>query len=121
MPVMVSPPLLARQPFSQPRTQGPACEPVVFRRPASLPWSVKIDASYVGSRTYDINTGDNQTGGARNINANTAEQIARFQQDPNYFNQQVANPFQGLLPGNSLNAATVTRGQLLKPSRESRM
>ena len=76
---------------------------------------MKIDASYVGSRTYDINTGDNQTGGARNINANTAEQIARFQQDPNYFNQQVANPFQGLLPGTSLNAATVTRGQLLKP------
>jgi hypothetical protein len=47
---------------------------------------VKIDASYVGSRTYGVNTGDNQTGGARNINVNSAQQIAQFRQDANYFN-----------------------------------
>ncbi len=101
--------------FVNPERRVPRANQWSFGVQHQLPWSVKIDASYVGSRTYDINTGDNQTGGARNINANTAEQIARFQQDPNYFNQQVANPFQGLLPGTSLNAATVTRGQLLKP------
>ena len=116
MPVMVSPPLLAKRAlFVNPERRVPRANQWSFGVQHQLPWSVKIDASYVGSRTYDINTGDNQTGGARNINANTAEQIARFQQDPNYFNQQVANPFQGLLPGTSLNAATVTRGQLLKP------
>ncbi|HYZ83170.1 MAG TPA: TonB-dependent receptor [Bryobacteraceae bacterium] len=80
-----------------------------------LPWSVRVDASYVGSRSYDINTGTNQAGGARNINVNSAEQLARARQDSNYLNQPVANPFAGLLPGTSLNAATVPRSQLLKP------
>jgi hypothetical protein len=80
-----------------------------------LPWNVRVDASYVGSRTYDLNTGDNQLGGARNINVNSAAQIAQFAQNANYFNQSVTNPFAGLLPGTGLNGATVTRGQLLRP------
>jgi len=80
-----------------------------------LPWAVRIDASYVGSRTYDINTGDNQTGGARNINVNTAAQITAAGQNPSLFTAAVPNPFAGLLPGTSLNGATVTRQQLLKP------
>ena len=80
-----------------------------------FPWSVRLDASYVGSRTYDVNTGDNQTGGSRNLNVNSAAQIAQARQDPNYFNQAVANPFAGLLPGTGLNGATVPRSQLLKP------
>ena len=57
---------------------------------------MKVDASYVGSRTYDINTGDNQTGGARNINVNTAEQIARRIRILTTSTQSVANPFAGL-------------------------
>jgi hypothetical protein len=81
-----------------------------------LPGSIRIDASYVGSRTYDVNTGDNQTGGARNINVNSAEQLARARQDPTYFSTQVANPFRGLLPGSNLNTqATIARQNLLRP------
>ncbi len=80
-----------------------------------LPWSVRVDASYVGSRTYNINTGDNQTGGARNLNVNTAAQIAAAAQNPALFTQSVPNPFAGLLPGTPLNAATVPRSQLLRP------
>lgn len=80
-----------------------------------LPWNVRLDASYVGSRTYDLNTNDNQLGGPRNINVNTVEQLALARQNPNYFNQAVPNPFAGLLSGTSLNGATVPRSQLLKP------
>jgi hypothetical protein len=80
-----------------------------------LPWNVKVDASYVGSRTYDLNTGDNQLGAARNINVNSAAQLAQARQTPNYFSDPVRNPFAGLLPGSTLNSATVQRSQLLKP------
>jgi hypothetical protein len=100
--------------FVDPNRRIPRANQWSFGIQHQLPWNVLIDASYVGSRTYDINTGDNQTGGARNINVNTAEQIARARQDPTYFTQSVANPFAGLLPG-SLGAATVARSQLLRP------
>ena len=80
-----------------------------------LPWNVRLDASYSGSRTYDINTNANQAGGARNINVNTTEQLTRAQSDPNYLNASVPNPFKGLLPGTNLNGDTVPRSQLLKP------
>jgi hypothetical protein len=100
--------------FVNPDRKIPRAHQWSFGIQHQLPWSVKIDASYVGSRTYDVNTGDNQTGGARNINVNSAEQIAQFRQNANYFNQSVPNPFAGLLPG-SLGGATVPRSQLLKP------
>lgn len=80
-----------------------------------FPWSVRVDASYAGSRTHNVNTNTNQAGGARNLNVNTVEQLARARQDPNYFNQPVANPFAGLLPGTGLNGAALARSQLLKP------
>ena len=35
--------------------------------------------------------------------------------NPNYLNALVPNPFAGLLPGTSLDSATVTRQQLLRP------
>jgi len=100
--------------FVNPDRKIPRANQWSFGVQHQLPWAVKLDASYVGSRTYDINTGDNQTGGARNINVNSAEQIARARQDASYFNQSVPNPFAGLLPG-SLGGATVPRSQLLKP------
>lgn len=83
-----------------------------------LPWNVKVDASYVGSRTVNINTNDNQSGGARNLNVNTAAQLAQARQDSNYFNQAVPNPFAGLLAGTGLNGATIRRQQLLLPFPE---
>lgn len=81
-----------------------------------LPFETKLDVEYVGSRSYHINTNDNQVGGARDINANPAAQYAQAQQNPSYFNQSVANPFAGLIPNNpSFNGATISRQQLLKP------
>jgi hypothetical protein len=81
-----------------------------------LPFRMKLDLSYVGSRSRDILTGDAQGSGARNINVNSAAQIALFRQDPNFFNATVTNPFAGLIPGNAtLNAPTIARRNLLVP------
>lgn len=83
-----------------------------------LPWNVKVDAAYVGSRTVNVNTNANQSGGARNLNVNTPAQLAQARLDSNYFNQAVPNPFAGLLPGSGLNGATIRRQQLLLPFPE---
>jgi hypothetical protein len=81
-----------------------------------LPWSTKFDISYVGSASRRILTGDQQGSGPRNLNVNSAAQIAQFRQDPNFFNQPVTNPLAGLIPGNAtLNASTVARQRLLLP------
>jgi hypothetical protein len=69
-----------------------------------LPFRMLIDASYVGSRTRDINT-------AININDITAQQL----QMGNDLLTQVSNPFAGLLPGTAFNGPTVPRRQLLRP------
>jgi hypothetical protein len=80
-----------------------------------LPGKISVDASYVGSRTKaalvsnsidslslaNLALGDSTKGG-----------------DPNYLNQQVPNPFQNLLPGTTINGATVARSQLLRPFPE---
>jgi hypothetical protein len=85
-----------------------------------LPFRMKLDLSYVGSASRDILTGDAQAGGSavnvRNLNVNSAAQIAQFRADPTFFTTPVANPFAGLIPTNStLNAATISRQRLLLP------
>ncbi len=85
-----------------------------------LPFRMKLDLSYVGSATRKILTGDAQAVGSavnvRNLNVNSAEQIARFRQDPTFFNASVTNPFAGLIPSNAqLNGATIQRSLLLRP------
>jgi len=73
---------------------------------------IRIEASYVGSRTYDA-------GVTNTYNALSKQNLARGDitqgGNPNALTQQVPNPFQGLLPGTSLNAATVPAQQLLLP------
>jgi hypothetical protein len=81
-----------------------------------LPGRMKLDVSYVGSRTRGILSGNDQAGGGRDINQPTAAQIAQFRADANFFNQSVTNPFAGLIPGNGgLNGAQISRRQLLLP------
>ncbi|HKO19579.1 MAG TPA: TonB-dependent receptor, partial [Acidobacteriaceae bacterium] len=43
-----------------------------FGMEQQFPYGVKVDASYVGSRTVNVNTNDNQAGGARNLNVLSA-------------------------------------------------
>jgi hypothetical protein len=77
-----------------------------------LPGQVRVEASYVGSRTYNAPV-------TNTYNALSAGNLALGDitqgGNPNYLNQRVANPFQNLLPGTSLNASTVTLQQLLLP------
>lgn len=81
-----------------------------------LPARMKLDVSYVGSRSRGILTGDAQGSGGRNLNVLSAQQLAAFRADPNFFNTNVTNPFAGLIPGNpDLNGAVIPRRLLLRP------
>jgi hypothetical protein len=64
-----------------------------------------VDVSYIGSRTYSLNT-------SQGINEVSAADLAR---GAAFLNQQVPNPFAGLLPGTAINGANVVRSQLLRP------
>jgi hypothetical protein len=101
--------------FNNPNRQIPYVWTYSVGVQRQLPGKMVMDLEYVGSRSHAINTNDNQAGGARNLNAPSLAQLQRAQQDATYFSQAVPNPFAGLLPGTSLNGATVPRSQLLLP------
>jgi hypothetical protein len=80
-----------------------------------LPGGFVVDAAYVGNRGYDIEI-------IRNINAVPNRYLnadnsrtAAMNANNNFLTGAVPNPFAGLLPGTSLNNATISRSQLLKP------
>lgn len=77
-----------------------------------LPGQINLDVSYVGSRT--IGAGTTKAYNALSVQ-NLALGDATKGGDPNYLTAQVPNPFAGLLPGTSLNNATITRQQSLLP------
>jgi hypothetical protein len=76
---------------------------------------VRVEASYVGSRTFDAPVSNTYNALSRQ---NLALGDVTQGGNPNNLNQKVANPFQNLLPGTSLNAATVPAQQLLLPFPE---
>ena len=73
-----------------------------------LPWNTFIEVAYVGTRGYDLSTV-----GESGLSLN--------QLDPQHMslgsalNQQVANPFFGIVNNGVLTQPTVSRGQLLRP------
>ncbi len=102
--------------FSNPDRKIPHVYQYSFGVQHQLPWNVAMDVSYVGSRSYDINTNDNQSGSARNLNVLSAAQLQQAQTNPSFFSQSVPNPFAGLIPNNAtLNAPNIARSQLLLP------
>jgi len=70
--------------------------------------NLKAEASYVGSQTRNLSVGGDDA--TRNINAISREDQAR---GAAYLQQNVPNPFSGLLPGTSKNGATIQRQNLL--------
>lgn len=77
-----------------------------------LPGRSVVDVAYVASRTKSVST----TNGFNEVGADVLNQgNPALGGDPNYLNAQVPNPFQNLMPGTSLNSATVSRSQLLRP------
>jgi hypothetical protein len=77
-----------------------------------LPGHISAEASYVGSRTRSALV-------SNSINSLSVADVALGDPakggDPNYLNAQVPNPFEGLVPGTTINGPTVARSQLLRP------
>ena len=83
-----------------------------------LPGGWVAEAEFVGNWGYDIEI-------VRNLNAlpnkylNTdSSRTTAMTANNTFLNANVANPFAGLIPGSSLNNATITRSQLLRPFPE---
>lgn len=80
-----------------------------------LPWHVGVDAAYVGNKVSGL-------GVSRPLNSvpksENDKAIPSLGGNSGYLNQTFPNPFVGLVPGQGLNAATVSRGQLLRPYPE---
>jgi hypothetical protein len=91
--------------YSWPNRVIPYVHQFSFGVQHELPWRLLIDASYVGSRTKGLQA-------TKGINEVSAEQLAL---GSGVLRQNVPNPFEGLLPGTSLNGPTVTQEQLMRP------
>lgn len=90
--------------FSDPERTIPYVHQFSIGVQRELPGRLALEASYVGSRTRGLPV-------SKGINEISAEQLA----SGNVMLQQVANPFQGRLPGTPFNGATVPRQQLARP------
>jgi hypothetical protein len=77
-----------------------------------LPHQWMVDIAYAGSRGYDLVT-------ETDLNPVPAQYLStsreRDQAVINFLGQDVANPFQGLIPGTGLNNAQTDRSNLLRP------
>jgi len=80
-----------------------------------LPWNIGLDVAYVGNQVSKL-------GVSRQVNlwpkSENDKSIPSMGGNAGYLNQTFTNPFAGLIPGQGLNAATVSRGQLLRPYPE---
>jgi hypothetical protein len=80
-----------------------------------LPWNIGLDVAYVGNQVSKL-------GVSRQVNliprSENDKAIPSLGGNTGYLNVTFPNPFAGLVPGQGLNAATVSRGQLLRPYPE---
>lgn len=91
--------------FANPKRKLPWTQQYSIEVQRELPWQTLFSLGYVGSHTTSL-------GVSRSINEVSASDLA---QGTAYLSASVPNPFVGLLPGTSLNTATVQRRQLLRP------
>jgi hypothetical protein len=84
-----------------------------------LPNQWLLEAGYTGSRGWDLTTGGGNQAGEIELNTVPTKFLStsrvRDQATIDFLAALVPNPFRGLLPGTSFNAATIARSQLLKP------
>jgi hypothetical protein len=101
--------------FSDPSGQIGRVSSFSFGFQHQLPARLSLDLSYAGTRSVGQPI-------SRAIDALSAANLALGNSalggSATYLNAQVPNPFQGLLPGTSLNGATITRQQSLLPFPE---
>ncbi|WP_188552375.1 TonB-dependent receptor [Edaphobacter dinghuensis] len=91
--------------FADPNRRVPWTQQYSVELQRELPQKVLFTLGYVGSHTSSL-------GITRSINEISAASLAM---GTAYLSTSVSNPFAGLLPGTSLNSATVQRRQLLRP------
>jgi hypothetical protein len=86
----------------------PVSQQFSFGFQTTLPSNFYLDVSYVGNKTAGLPVTANQ-------NFIPVAELNRLPvaDRPAYFTQQVPNPMRGLLPGSSINGATVPRQQLM--------
>jgi hypothetical protein len=101
--------------FSDPSGQIGHVQSFTFGFQKQIPAHITVDASYVGTRASQLPI-------SLNINALSPANLALGDSSQggtaSYLAASVANPFVGLLPGTTLNGATTTRSQLLRPFPE---
>jgi hypothetical protein len=101
--------------FVNPAVRNPYVHQFSFGIQRELPGNMSVEASYVGSRTLRALT-------SKSIDylslANLALGDSTQGGNPNYLNAQVPNPFQNLVPGTTINGATISRSQSLLPFPE---
>jgi hypothetical protein len=90
--------------FSDPQRTIPYNLQFSFGVQRQLPLKFVADASYVGSRTREVEV-------SQNVDAVSTANLALGTK----LNTTVANPFAGLLPGSSINGSTITLQQSLLP------
>jgi len=77
-----------------------------------LPWSILVDAEYIGRKGTHLYA----MGYADQFDALPPNVAAAFRANPSYYLAQVPNPFQGVLPDSpDLSGATIPRWKLLVP------
>jgi len=80
-----------------------------------LPGRTTFEATYVGNYGYDIEINRNlNVMPAKYLNADNARTVA-MNTNNTWLSFSAANPFAGLVPGTSLNNATIGRATLLRP------
>lgn len=77
-----------------------------------LPWNIGLDVAYVGNQVSKLGVTRNQNLVPK---AENDRSIPSLGGNAGYLNQTFPNPFAGLVPGQGINAATISRGQLLRP------
>ena len=77
-----------------------------------LPGLWLVEGAYVASRSYDLTTDFNMNPVPRQ---DLTTSNVRDQNTINFLTANVANPFSGLIPGETLNGTTAQRQQLLRP------
>jgi hypothetical protein len=81
-----------------------------------LPGNWLVEVAYIGNRGYDISTNTNIPDAIPRQYLSTSG--VRDQAVIDRLGAIVTNPFQGLIPGQTLNGSTTSRGQLLRPFPE---
>jgi hypothetical protein len=80
-----------------------------------LPGQWLVEAAYIGNRVYDVPVGININATPRRY---LSTSLVRDDATINFLSANVRNPFEGLIPGQTLNGSTISRANLLRPFPE---